>query len=198
MTNKDELEKNTPKTAEIKDNAVENKGTSPFVKGLKKAFNAFIVYIKQIGYDIKRAVQENPNNIFGILMMVPAILIGFMLSTHISASRLLPATVKYNGLYMFILEMAGCLNVVWGFAIMKKRNLKSSIYGAITTAIITLCGLLWILDFTNNEVAGEMVLTYDFVCMESVICVAISLVCALGGCIASFFFIDKNYKKETL
>ncbi len=192
------IEKSTPKTAEMKNNAVESKQSNSFVNGLKKAGKSLWTYIKQLGYDIKRSVSENPNTIFGILLMIPAILIGFMLSTHISASQNLPVEAKFNGLYMFILEMAGCLNVVWGFAIMKKRNLKSSIYATVTTLIITVCGILWISDFLKYSINGEAVINASSTCLQSVICVAISLVCAIAGTIASFFFINKNYKKDTL
>lgn len=195
---KNQIKESTPKTAQIKDNAVETNQSSAFVRVLKKVWKPVATYIKQITYDIKRDITENPNIIFGILMMVPAILIGFMLSTHIKASQQLPQTAEFNGLYMFILEMAGCLNVVWGFAVQKKRNLKSSIYGAITTGIITACGILWILDFVTNQTQGKMVLLTNSVCVESVICVAISLVCAIAGAIGSFFFVNKNYKKDTL
>ena len=78
---------------------------------LKTKLKSLKAYFKNIGYDIKRSISENPNIIFGLCLMIPAILIGFMLSTHISASFYLSSDYTSTGFQMFVLEMAGCLNV---------------------------------------------------------------------------------------
>ena len=162
-------------------------------------------YLKGIAFDFKRDISENPNIIFGICLMIPAILIGFMLSTHIKASFFLGKDYTSTGFQMFVLEMAGCLNVVFGFGIIKKRNLKSSIFATICTAILVTCGVLWCKAFIssklpepNNSEVIISALNADSDCMISFISVIISCLLAVAGTIGSFFFINKNYKKETL
>lgn len=183
----------------VENNSINQKKES----GFKRAMNSLKIYFQHIGYDIKRAIKENPSIIFGLCLMVPAVLIGFMLSTHISASFYLGSAYKSTGFQMFVLEMAGCLNVVWAFGIIKKRNLKSSIWASICTAILVACGILWCRAFIASKMPnsdGVLVsaLSSNKDCVISFITVIISCIFALGGTIGSFFFIDKNYKKETL
>lgn len=158
-----------------------------------RMWETFTVYVKHICYDIKRSIQENPCIIFGLLLMIPAILIGFMLSTHINASYNLTDGQKYSGLQMFILEMAGCLNVVWGFAIIKKRNIKSIIFAVITSAIIIVCGVLWIKGFVDVFGGGAFT---DSRCSASVLCILFSLICTVLGTVGPFFFLNYKYDKE--
>lgn len=190
------------------DKKIEN-GNTPIVENkkdnvFKRILKSLGKYFSQIGYDIKRAVSENPNWIFGLLLMVPAVLIGFLLSSHIKASFALPTSAKYTGFEMFVLEMAGCLNVVWGFSIIKKRNLKSSIFAVITTTIIVVCGILWVIEFFKapdisfQDGTIQSIFEYDSACIVSVITTLISLLCAVVGTVGSFFFRNKNYKKDTL
>lgn len=170
---------------------------------LKTKLKSLKAYFKNIGYDIKRSISENPNIIFGLCLIIPAILIGFMLSTHISASFYLSSDYTSTGFQMFVLEMAGCLNVAWAFGVIKKRNLKSSIWATICTAILVVCGILWCRAFIVSKMPnsnGELVsaLSSHSDCIISFITVIISCLFALVGTIGSFFFIDKNYKKETM
>lgn len=189
------MEKNNEK---IKNDSINQKSN-----GFKRAVSSLKKYFKNIGYDIKRSIQENPDIICGLFLMVPAVLIGFMLSTHISASFYLSSDYKSTGFQMFVLEMAGCLNVVWAFGIIKRRNLKSSIWAVICTAILVVCGFLWCKAFISSKLtndAGELVsaLSSHSDCVISFITVIISCAFAVLGTVGSFFFIDKNYKKEIL
>lgn len=155
-------------------------------------------YLKGIAFDLRRDISENPNIIWFILVALPGIFIGLFLTQHINASKALTAEYSQAGIEIFIMELAGCLNIVWGFSIMKKRNLKSSIYATITTAIIVVCGVLWISNFylsgrvwiNDNKFRGDAVV--------SMICVIISMVSPVIGTVCSFFTRNKNYKKETL
>ncbi len=162
-------------------------------------------YLKGIAFDLKRDVSENPNIIFGLCLMIPAVLVGFMLSTHITASGNLTNDYNNSGFQMFVLEMAGCLNVVWGFGIIKKRNLKSSIFALITTAILVTCGILWCRAFVtckypdpNDDTVIVTAFEKFSSCKVSFVSVIISCAFAVIGTIGSFFFRNKNYKKETL
>ncbi len=155
-------------------------------------------YFKNIGYDIKRDVSENPNIIWFLLIALPGIFIGLFLTQHINAAKALTSDYSWSGFQIFVMELAGCLNIVFGFSVMKKRNLKSSIYSSICTAVIVVCGVLWISNFLRCEGVFSIENDYTNDAILSIICVAISVICPLIGVIASFFTRNKNYKKDTL
>lgn len=205
MENNENLNNNIPSDEETLDVVESNvqevssnskKNDGPWI--LNHLLKPLGQYFKNIGYDLKRDISENPNIIWFLLIALPGIFIGLFLTQHINAAKALTSDYSWSGFQIFVMELAGCLNIVFGFSVMKKRNLKSSIYTSICTAVIVVCGILWISNFLRCEGVFSIDNDYTNDAVLSIICVAISVICPLIGVIASFFTINKNYKKDTL
>lgn len=192
------VEETTAEVTEPTSKEVKNE-EKPQPKGFKKVWIMLKNYLKGIGYDMKRAIKDNPSIIWMLFLCVPGIFIGFFITNHMNAANVLTGTYGYTGLLCFIMELAGCLNIVWAFNVMKKRNLKSSIFAAITTAIIVTCGIVWVYTLYKN---GEHVFADDNQFKSdsyiSIVCMIVASVCPFIGAVGSFFTRNKNYKKDTL
>lgn len=185
--------------SEVTSNNITNEEeSSKFAQVVRKIFSALGRYFAGLGKDIARAVQENVNIIWAILLCVPGIFIGLFLTSHIKASYALTESYNYSGISLFIMVMAGCFGIVCAFGVKGKRNLRSSIYAAITTAIIAASGIYWIscLFTCSNVWVDDNIYQGDAI--TSIVCIVISFVCPLIGAIGSFFTRNKNYKKDTL
>lgn len=158
----------------------------------------FKAYLKNIGYDIKRSISENTNIIWFFLIALPGIFIGLFLTQHINASKALDENFAWSGLEIFIMELAGCLDIVWGFGVMKKKNWKSIICALLTTAVILVCGTLWVSNFFRMKGVFGSSNKYRNDAILSIITVLISMIAPTIGSIAAIFTRDKNYKKEIL
>lgn len=96
------------------------------------------------------------------------------------------------------MELAGCLDIVWGFGVMKKKNWKSIICALLTTAVILVCGTLWVSNFFRMKGVFGSSNKYRNDAILSIITVLISMIAPTIGSIAAIFTRDKNYKKEIL
>ena len=195
--NNEEIKEASTET-EVVENKNPNNVAPEYNWFVRHIWNPLKKYLKGLWFDFRRAISENPNIIWFFLVALPGIFIGLFLTQHINASKALTADYSQAGIEIFIMELAGCLNIVWGFSIMKKRNLKSSIYATITTAIIVLCGILWISNFFASKTVWVDTNKFRGDAVVSTICVIISMVCPVVGTICSFFTRNKNYKKDTL
>ena len=109
-----------------------------------------IKYFKTVLGDMKRSLQDNINILWALLIGSSGVFIGMFLSDHVEAVGSLDAAYSLSGMAMFALVIAGCLNIVWAFSVMKTRSLSATIFATITTAVILVCGFYWIYCFTNN------------------------------------------------
>lgn len=206
MENKDNLNNNIPSNEEpIKKSKIKRifskilNGIKVSIKWIKNnILKPLKIYLKNIGYDIKRSISENPNIIWFFLIGLPGIFIGLFLTQHINASKCLNEDFAWSGLEIFIMELAGCLDIVWGFGVMKKKNWKSIICALITTVVIVVCGSLWISNFFRMDGVFSSTNNYKNDAILSIVTVSISMIVPTIGSIASIFTRDKNYKKETL
>ena len=209
LSNENEVETNENLSSDSSDVLVSKENTfkialNKIINGSKIAWKWLVShvfkplgkYLKGIAYDLKRSISENPGIICFLLVALPGIFIGLFLSQHVNACNIFPKEDGIVGLELFIMELAGCLNMVWGFSIMKKRNLKSSIYATITTAIMVVCGVLWVRSFLKYN--GPWPADFKSDIITSIVCVIISMVTPVIGTIGSFFTRNKNYKKDTL
>lgn len=155
-------------------------------------------YFKGVGKDMKRSIQDNPSIIWALLLMVPGIFIGLFLESHVRASYALTSDYNFSGLMIFIMLLAGCLNIVCGFKVKSTRSLKSSVLASICTAVIVFSGSFWIYCLISCDHVWDGTHSYAPDAVTSIICIAISIIAPLVGAIASFFTRDKNYKKDTL
>lgn len=156
-----------------------------------------IKYFKTVLSDMKRSLADNINILWALLIGSSGVFIGMFLTDHVEAVGKLDATYSLSGLAMFALVIAGCLNIVWAFSVMKTRSLTASIYSAITTLVILFCGFYWIYCFINNYryVTIDIFTEYPGI-LRSLICVTLAMACPLLGTIASFATINWKYKKD--
>lgn len=171
----------------------ETKSGNWFVNKILKPFGQ---YLKNVGYDLKRDISENVNIIWFLLIALPGIFIGLFLSQHINAAKALTEEYSWSGFEIFIMELAGCLNIVWGFNVMKKKNLKSVIFALVTTAIIDICGILWVVNFFSCETVFTSENLFISDAILSIVCILISVVAPTIGSIAAIFTRDKKYNKK--
>ena len=158
--------------------------------------NAFVNYFKTLAGDFKRAIQDNINIIWALLIGSSGVFIGLFLDDHVVAINSLVGPFKLCGFEMFAMVIAGCLNIVWAFGVMKTRSLTSSIFAAITTLVITVCGVLWITNFYQNYQYTSFNTFAENGVLSSIVCVILAIVFPVIGTLSSFFTINWNYKKD--
>ena len=159
--------------------------------------NPFLNYFRLLFRDIRVHFKEKPGTIFGLLVLIPGILIGFTINTFISAAHGMNNNVsqlaKMGGLLVFIVEVSGVLNIVNGFGIMTSRRLKSSILAAVVAVITCVCGALWYIITSKYMIPrSKYIPAANMSQIIIIICMATSVIGAVG----SFFFYDKNFKKD--
>lgn len=168
-----------------------------FVLWLKKVGKMFVNYLVGIGKNIARSISDNPSIIWALLLAVPGVFIGLFLTNHIRASYSLTEDYNYSGIMLFIMELAGCINIATAFSVKGKRNIKSSVYASIGTAIIAASGIYWVYCLLTCDNVWVKDSLYRKDAVISVICISISVVTPIIGAIGSFFTRNKNYVKET-
>ncbi len=171
--------------------------------------NTFLSYLYGIWYNFIYSFRYNPCKLAGILIALPGLFIGFFLGFH-SNVIFLVNNVKnesdFSGLLMFVLVLMGCINIFNGVTVSSKRNLASVIISTICSAVIIVCGILWIqkIFYSNylctipKEQGGhELTGGYQFntSTIMSIVSVILSMICSLAGCIWGFFKYNRNYKK---
>lgn len=156
-----------------------------------------IKYFKTVLGDMKRSLADNINILWALLIASSGVFIGMFLTDHVEAVGKLNAAYSLSGLAMFALVIAGCLNIVWAFSVMKTRSLVASIYASLTTLVILVCGFYWIYCFINNYryVTTDIFSAFPGI-IRSLTCVTLAMVCPLLGTIASFATINWKYKKD--
>lgn len=163
---------------------------------LKKIGSSIASTAKLKAFDIKTSFKYNKSLLPGILLFLPAIFIGLFLGSHATAVLRINSNVtdfSVNiGAYLFGLVLLGCINIFNAFAVISKKNLFSSICSAVCTVLLLLFGGLYLMSFIVNWSA----VTKDSALMISLICIGVSMISSLVGCILSFLHINWNYKKD--
>lgn len=168
--------------------------------GEQPAGNPFVNYLKGIWIGTVDSFRYNPCKLPGILVLLPGLFIGFFLGIH---RQVLFLDSSFHGLYMFIMVLLGCINIFNGVTLMSKRNLGSVIISFLCSLVIAVVGVLWIVAIINSyitahgpvDIGKEYSLGFNE--WTSMICVALSIVCSMAGCILGYIKRDKNYKKVT-
>ena len=188
----------TPESVEVTKKPATKSQTDEKNAWYKKVLPMLKNYFKGLGKDIHRSIQDNPSIIWCLLLMVPGIFIGLFLESHVRASYALTEDYSFSGLMIFIMLLAGCLNIVCGFKVKSTRSLSASVLASICTAIIVVSGCFWIYCLIGCDHVWDG--THDCAsdAVVSIICITISVIAPTVGAIASFFTRDKNYKKDTL
>ena len=144
----------------------------------------------------------NPCKLPGILVALPGVFIGFFLGIH---SKIIFHTLEnqadLSGLMMFILVLMGCINIFNGVTLMSKRNLGTVITSALCSIVIAIVGVIWIYNIFYSKMlvdTGKITQAsgegYPLTALhwESIISVALAIICSLSGCVLGYFKRNKE------
>lgn len=125
----------------------------------KSFFQILLGYLKGIVFDFIQSFKYNNMKLAGLLIMIPGAIFGFFLYFHSQVVTTMQFTATngnnylgtpdISGLLLFILMLFGMLNIFTGFTLMNKKNLGSLILVLITSGIMVLCGILYIIILRN-------------------------------------------------
>lgn len=170
-------------------------------------------YLKNLGVDFITSFKYNNMKLPGLLVCVPGVFLGFFLTFHAPVVKGLTfktavTDVYYKGIsfdptaiLLFCLVLFGILNIFAGVTMMGKKNLGSVIKALITTALVVISGiayLIFLFIFVQGVNEGAIVVatsTMDLNFIMSVVSVIISIVASVAGIILGFIFYDRTYEK---
>ena len=188
-------------------------------------FKGFGKYIARVWKDFIASFRYNNMKLAGWLIAVPGIFIGFFLQWHAPAVKQMAFDIvtideesfrqiktsaigfDYTGIALFVLMLAGILNIFGAASVMGKKNLGSVVRATIFTGIIVIMGAayLFAIFFYNSLVQkGDIVVTTDGTSWSiwqdtnfimSIISIIISMVAPVVGCILGFIKYDRTYEK---
>lgn len=156
-------------------------------KPTKAKTNKFWSNIK---YDLEGMFVVKPWNICTILLLVPGILIGLFMGSHIQAIYKLPSGYELTSFYLFLLILLGCISIFSGFSFASRRSVFNCVFTITVSILMVLMSVLYVVAFFSAGKAS------DSNAILSIICIGISVLCSLGGAILTAFFIDKKIEKE--
>ena len=187
------------------------------------AFKGFGRYLVRVWKDFIASFRYNNMKLAGWLVAVPGIFIGFFLQWHAPAVKQLTFEYKvydatidelvtsnyigfdYTGIALFVLMLAGILNIFGAASLMSKKNLGSVVRATIFSSIVVIAGALYLyaIFFYNSLVQQGKINTGiegwklfgDTNFVMAIISVVVSMVCAVAGCILGFIKYDRTYEK---
>ena len=195
------------------------KKTNPFVNVLKM----FGSYLARVWKDFIASFKYNNMKLAGWLIAVPGVFIGFFLQWHAPVVKQMAFTwseidestfevinhneigFDYTGIILFVLMLAGILNIFGAASVIGKKNLGSVVRATIFSAIIVIAGVayLYAIFFYQSLVDQHKINTgvenfsiwsnTDY--LMSIISIILSMVSAIAGCILGFIKYDRTYEK---
>jgi len=197
------------------------KKTNPFVNVLKM----FGSYLARVWKDFIASFKYNNMKLAGWLIAVPGVFIGFFLQWHAPVVKQMAFTwseidestfevinhneigFDYTGIILFVLMLAGILNIFGAASVMGKKNLGSVVRATIFTGIIVICGAMYLFAiFFYNSLVQKGVIkvnpdgspwsiwgSVDYI--MSIISIIISMISSIAGCILGFIKYDRTYEK---
>ncbi len=187
------------------------------------AFKNFGKYIARVWKDFIASFRYNNMKLAGWLIALPGIFIGFFLQWHAPVVKNLAFTYSvydevldttvdksyipfdYTGIALFILMLAGILNIFGAASVIGKKNLGSVVRATIFSAIIVIAGIayLYAIFFYQSLVDQHKINTgvenfsiwsnTDY--LMSIISIILSMASAIAGCILGFIKYDRTYEK---
>ena len=185
------------------------------------AFKGFGKYIARVWKDFIASFKYNNMKLAGWLIAVPGIFIGFFLQWHAPTVKQLAFNYSvvvgedlvsksyigfdFTGIALFVLMLAGILNIFGAAAVMSKKNLGSVVRATVFSSIIVIAGILYLfaIFFYGSLVSQNKINTgvenwtvfSDFNFLMSIISIIVSMVSAIAGCILGFIKYDRTYEK---
>ncbi|MDE7106319.1 MAG: hypothetical protein K2O22_04050 [Anaeroplasmataceae bacterium] len=170
-----------------------------------KEKQTFKSYLYGIWYNFISSFKYNPCKLPGILIALPGLFIGFFLGFHSQVTFLTDGYPDLSGVLMFILVLMGCINIANGVTVSSKKNLGSIVTASICSAIILICGVLWVVFIFLSKAlsdsgkitmeSGEYIMTIEV--WMSIISTILAIICSVIGCVLGFIKRDRDYKKVT-
>lgn len=160
--------------------------------GFKKAWVSFYTFFAIWFIDFIDSFKRNKMKIAGYLIAVPGVFIGFLLDYEIDSVYSLGVT--YAPVCMFILVLAGYINIFESAQLIKNKNLSTVIIASALTLLIVVTGVLYIVDVIDTT--NEQNMSISSTNVKSFITVGSSMVLSVVGCVLAFIWRDKNYKKD--
>jgi hypothetical protein len=176
------------------------------------ALKYFGRYLKNVFKDFITSFKYNNMKLSSILVALPGLFLGFFIRFHADTINALVLTrpdgtyvgvpFDYTGPVLFILVLFGILNIFTALSLSNKKNLGSVITSTITTSVIVICGILYLLALFayNNGVnsgeiqkAGEAEFGASY--WISIISVIIAMATSVVGVILAFINYDRTYEK---
>ncbi len=186
-------------------------------------FKSFGKYLSKVWKDFIASFRYNNMKLAGWLIAVPGIFIGFFLQWHAPAVKQMAfdrtvwddatsSLIKtsyigfdYTGIALFILMLAGILNIFGAASVIGKKNLGSVVKATIFTGIIVIAGgaYLFAIFFYQSLISKGSINTGienfsiwgDTNFIMSIISIIISMVSAIAGCVLGFIKYDRTYEK---
>lgn len=181
-----------------------NSNSNVFVR----IFKTFIQFIRNVFYDFFTSFKYNHMKLPGILVALPGIFIGFLLSSHVETIDIMLLNkdgTNYAGIFIFILMLFGILNIFTAASLMGKKNLGSVVTATVSTLVIVVAGGAYIWNFfysLNLLKSGDISLASGAKDISldnyiSLVFVIISIVSSVVGVILGYIFYDRTYEKVT-
>ena len=189
-------------------------------KGIKKVLLMFWQYIKNVFYDFFTSFKYNNMKLAGYLIAVPGVFIGFFLNFHAPVVKQMTfawtefnevtwETVSgnylgfdYTGIVLFVLMLFGILNIFTAASVMGKKNLGSVVIATLSSAVVIICGILYIFAiffFHSLVMDGKIKLdvewSWNINYIMAILSVGLSMISSIVGIILAFINYDRTYEK---
>lgn len=178
----------------------------------KKAFKTFGSYLKNVWLNFLEGFKYNNMKLPAILVAIPGVFIGFFLGVHSEVVKYINFTIDQTSYYvfsfdfsamcLFILMLAGILNIFSALGLSGKKNFGSVIKCLIGTSIIVISGVMYmvcVFTYMNGVNSGAIPmntkLEFGAVWWVSIISVIVSILTSVAGVVLGFIRYDRTYEK---
>ena len=108
----------------------------------------------------------------------------------------------YSAIVLFVLMLAGIMNIFFASNMSSKKNLGSVVTATVSTGIIWVCGILYIVaifisysGFASGKITSSTGWVWDINKIISLASVIISMLVSAVGVVLGYIFYDRTYEK---
>ncbi len=177
-----------------------------------KALKSFGLFVKNVWLNFIESFKYNNCKLAALLTAVPGVFLGFFLIFHSQVVKVISFDMPGNNHYvfgfdftsivLFVLMLFGILNIFGSAALSSKKNLGSVIRLTITSSVIVIAGVLYLVSVfvyingcTSGALSPEGGFELDVNFIISIISVIISMLSVMAGCVLAFINYDRTYEK---
>ena len=181
---------------------------------VKKVFKALGKYFKEVWLNFLEGFKYNNMKLPAILVAIPGITIGFFLGVHSEVVRYIDYALDaqrtefyvfsfdFSAMCLFIMMLAGILNIFSALQMSGKKNLSAVIKALIGTVIIVICGILYLIavfvfmDSINSGAKSlDTAMEFGASWWVSIVSVIVSMIIPVLGVVLGFIRYDRTYEK---